>query len=473
MTAPSPLRFERRQMVRATVMVVCDLLALTVAFLLAGLLAMVVSEAVLDRPYTALSETIAPRALQVVTFGIVVLGWLLLHNHYSQRIPPWMESRGIVLACLLAMLGDGFLQFALKEPFSRLWLVFTWMLAALLLLLARSFGRALLERMAVFHVNVLIVGRPPQSGRAADALADNPALGYRVAAMATPDQAFAGDNPSWQGLLHRHGAEMVILAMTDVDMQAHGHRVRDLTLERIPFLMLRDLAGLPVAAMEVQHLMGCEAMVLSNESGLGTRLGRAMKFSFDHVVAVVLAVALSPLLLLIALALKAGGGPVLFVHWRIGRNGRPFPCFKFRTMTPNADARLQQLLAGDAEARREWNETRKLKDDPRVTRLGQWLRRTSLDELPQLLNVLRGEMSLVGPRPIVAEELPLYGGDQPFYTFVRPGITGLWQVSGRNDVDMSRRVALDRWYAANWSLWLDLVLLARTVPVVLRRRGAY
>lgn len=158
---------------------------------------------------------------------------------------------------------------------------------------------------------------------------------------------------------------------------------------------------------------------------------------------------------------------------RIGRGGRPFYCYKFRTMVPNAQEVLEDLLARDPQARVEWERDRKLRDDPRVTRLGHWLRRLSFDELPQLFNIPRGDMSLVGPRPVVEEELGRYGPARIYYEMVRPGLTGLWQISGRNDLDYERRVALDTWYVRNWTLWYDIVILFRTLVVVPARAGAY
>jgi len=167
------------------------------------------------------------------------------------------------------------------------------------------------------------------------------------------------------------------------------------------------------------------------------------------------------------------GGPVLFAHRRIGRDGRSFRCLKFRTMATDAEARLADLLARDAQARAEWDKDHKLRNDPRVTRLGEFLRKSSLDELPQLFNVLRGEMSLVGPRPIVEAEIVKYGRRFQQYCAVKPGITGLWQVSGRNDTTYRTRVALDCLYAGRRSLLLDAKVLAATVPAVLMRRGSY
>lgn len=197
------------------------------------------------------------------------------------------------------------------------------------------------------------------------------------------------------------------------------------------------------------------------------------KRGIDVVAAFWLLVMLAPLLMLIALAIRLQGGPALYGHRRVGRNLRAFQCLKFRTMRTDGDAVLARLLDEDADARREWRETRKLRNDPRVTRLGRLLRRTSLDELPQLINVLQGEMSLVGPRPVVREELDRhYGPAAAAYALVRPGITGLWQVSGRSDTSYSARVAFDTEYVATMSMRLDFAILFRTIAVVLARRGA-
>jgi lipopolysaccharide/colanic/teichoic acid biosynthesis glycosyltransferase len=180
-----------------------------------------------------------------------------------------------------------------------------------------------------------------------------------------------------------------------------------------------------------------------------------------------------PLVLAAALAvLTQDGGPAMFKHRRIGRNGQAFGCLKLRTMAVDAEVRLAELLQRDPAAREEWARDQKLRNDPRITPLGRFLRQTSLDELPQLINVVRGEMNLVGPRPIVESEIVRYGRRFRSYRAVKPGITGLWQVSGRNDVAYRTRVALDTLYAQRRSIGLDLWIIVRTVPAVLMRQGS-
>ncbi len=208
--------------------------------------------------------------------------------------------------------------------------------------------------------------------------------------------------------------------------------------------------------------------------------GDHRRFASDHVgraleivIAFAAVVLLAPVLLVIAIAVWAqDGGSPIFVHQRLGRGGVLFPCLKFRSMVVDSQVRLAELLATDPDAAAEWARDQKLRDDPRITRLGQWLRKTSLDELPQLFNVLAGQMSLVGPRPIVESEIWRYGRYYQHYCSVRPGITGLWQVSGRNDLSYRRRVVLDTVYARTRSLAVDLAIMLRTVPAMLSGRGS-
>lgn len=202
--------------------------------------------------------------------------------------------------------------------------------------------------------------------------------------------------------------------------------------------------------------------------------GGLFKRGFDIAGALAGIVLLSPLLLMLAALVKlSDGGSIFYGHRRIGRNGAVFRCWKFRTMVENGDEVLAAYLAANPAEREEWSATRKLQSDPRVTRVGVVLRKLSLDELPQVVNILRGEMSFVGPRPVVKDELELYGNAAPYYLSTRPGLTGLWQVSGRNDVSYGARVAFDRHYVENWSFVSDLKILIRTVPAVFMSRGSY
>lgn len=202
--------------------------------------------------------------------------------------------------------------------------------------------------------------------------------------------------------------------------------------------------------------------------GVYLRYGKRV---LDVTGALVLLLVFMPIILLVAIGVRRTGAPVLFGHRRVGRRGAEFRCLKFSSMVPDAEARLKELLDRDPVARLQWEENHKLDDDPRITRFGNLLRKSSMDELPQLWNVLKGEMSLVGPRPVTAEELTRYGKGRRDYLRLRPGLTGRWQVGGRNDVTYDERVAMDRAYAREISLWVDLGILVKTAGVVLARTG--
>lgn len=198
-----------------------------------------------------------------------------------------------------------------------------------------------------------------------------------------------------------------------------------------------------------------------------------VKRAFDIAIAVLALVFLAPFLAPVALAIKlADGGPILYRHTRVGRQGARFECFKFRTMSVDSEERLARILLTNKLAALEWQQSQKLRDDPRVTEFGKWLRKYSIDELPQLWNVLRGEMSIVGPRPVTRAELNRYGRDRRYYLVVRPGMTGLWQVSGRSSTSYDRRIRYDREYVEEWSWLGEVWILLMTVPALLRTRDA-
>ena len=215
---------------------------------------------------------------------------------------------------------------------------------------------------------------------------------------------------------------------------------------------------------------------------LGIDTSNKLKFSFnltvkrmiDLFVVIIGGLIILPFLLLTALLIKIDSpGPVLYKQQRLGKNGKQFFTYKFRSMAVDADEKLKKILESDPELRKEWEETHKLHNDPRITRIGKFIRRTSIDEFPQLINILKDEMSLVGPRPIVHEEVEKYGEDYNRVFSVTPGLTGMWQVSGRSDANYTERVAYDIYYLQSWSVWLDLWIIFKTFGVVLNGKGAY
>jgi Undecaprenyl-phosphate galactose phosphotransferase WbaP len=328
----------------------------------------------------------------------------------------------------------------------------------------------------------IIIGQGPNAEDAAIALQSEPRMGFEVAGyvdvtQGQPELKLNGctlkNAAELQVLADQPGIQWVIaLEHSQSDQREHWLR----TLAQwgaTDISVIPAMRGVPLYGTDMSHFFSHEVALLRVRNNLRRWPARLTKRLFDLSSAAFLLLVLSPLMLIIALALKLEGGPVLFAHTRVGKNGKAFRCFKFRSMVPNAEDKLQKLLQHNPALKAEWDKEHKLKDDPRISKLGAFLRRNSLDELPQLLNVLKSEMSLVGPRPIVREELQKYGIEKSYYLMVRPGMTGLWQVSGRNDVDYETRVYLDAWYVKNWSLWYDLAILFKTIKVVLWRNGAY
>ncbi|TRB40858.1 sugar transferase [Rhizobium rhizogenes] len=216
------------------------------------------------------------------------------------------------------------------------------------------------------------------------------------------------------------------------------------------------------------------AFFSATESDVFPPTGGILKRGFDVTAALMGLILISPLFLMLMLLVKLSDrGPIFYGHRRIGHNGKTFGCLKFRTMVVDGDRVLQAYLQANPRAMDEWRATRKLQNDPRVTLVGAVLRKLSLDELPQLINIIRGEMSVVGPRPVVEDELERYETSAIYYLQSRPGLTGLWKVSGRNDVSYESRVAFDTHYVKNWSLSSDMMIIAKTIPAVCLSRGSY
>ena len=275
-------------------------------------------------------------------------------------------------------------------------------------------------------------------------------------------------------IIRRLKVQSVIIAAPGISKEHLQELINDIQPRVKNISFIPDLIGTPMASVDASILLSEKILMLNVRNNLSRRYNRIFKRIFDLTFTIIGAILISPILLIITLAVAIDNrGNIIFAHKRVGMHGKKFPCYKFQTMIPNAEEKLQEYLAENPDARKEWNESFKLTNDPRVTKLGNFLRRTSLDELPQLWNVIRGEMSLVGPRPIVDAEICRYGVNIREYYMVLPGITGMWQVSGRSDTTYAERVAMDTWYVRNWSVWIDIMYLFKTVKAVFRGKGAY
>ena len=391
-----------------------------------------------------------------------------LRGHFTDRLPFWSEAKELVLAAFLGLLVEGFVEYALKEHVSRSWIVSSWMLYAPFVLLVRSVVKRALLVLGVRTVRVLVVGTGVSAQRVRQAVESEPLLGYRVVACLKPRSAREA-----VAILRGCGADLAVVALSREDEDLGMATARAFVSAGVPYAVCPSVQGLGFSSMRSTIMFGHDVLFMTDRKGLGDPAARALKRAFDVAVSASLLFVTLPFFVATAVLVAADGGSPFYAQARVGRHGRSFRLWKFRSMTVDAEARLRRLLDEDPAARAEWDRERKLRKDPRITGLGRILRKTAIDEIPQLWNVLKGDMSLVGPRPVVEPELERYGEEADAYLLVRPGITGLWQVAGRNDVDYARRVALDAWYVRHWSFWNDLVVLFMTIPALLSRRGAY
>jgi undecaprenyl-phosphate galactose phosphotransferase len=418
-----------------------------------------------------LDELLVRRSAHFAVFVPPILLWFASRGHYRRGLPFWTEAQQIGLAVTAAALLDGFSQYASHTLYSRPWLIAGWAASGAFLLAGRVGLKHAMLRAGVWAMPTVIVGTGRTAREAAAALNSERLLGYRV--VGHVEVPAEGPPPRADDLVVGREPRFVVLALDAVELARAEPLIGELHRRGVSFAVVPPLTGLSVLNLHARGFFSHDTVLLTAPNNLARLHARLLKRGFDVAASAALLVALAPLFAVLALLVRRDGGPVLYGQRRIGRGGRPIVCLKFRTMVVDADAVLAEVLARDPAAREEWEKDHKLKDDPRVTRVGRVLRATSLDELPQLWNVLRGEMSLVGPRPIVAAEVPKFGDDIAFYYEVDPGITGLWQVSGRNELDYDRRVRLNTWYVRNWSLWHDVAILVKTVRVVLARDGAY
>lgn len=425
-------------------------------------------------------------------------GWIVLHwllgaccimwfgvrlRHYFYRKTFWYELKEILRTLVIfAVIELAVIAFA-KWYFSRYVWLLTWLLAALLVPLFRMGTKIVLDKLGFWLRDTWIIGNGKNAIEAFKAINSEKNLGLNIV-------GFIADSPSdsfeiaklnipiiyakkeWLNGIGKRTQFIVAVEANQGDIR--NSWLREFMIKGYRFVsVIPTLRGVPLDSTDMSFIFSHEVMIFRVQQNLAKLSSRVIKRGFDIFGSLGIILVLSPLLLYIYNKVRRDGGPAIYGHERVGKNGKPFKCLKFRSMVVNSKEVLENLLSTDSQAREEWNATFKLKNDPRITKIGHFLRSTSLDELPQLFNVLKGEMSLVGPRPIITAELERYNEEVDYYLLSKPGMTGLWQVSGRSDVDYDTRVYLDAWYVKNWSMWNDIAILFKTVGVVLKKDGAY
>jgi len=476
--------------VEKILLVAVDCIAMIAAFFFSIIIMSIAKDSAIANEFSLLlAKNNSIRIWNYFFLTTLTIGALLVKGHYSTRRPYWNGVRDILHITLICALIDSALFFLGQREFSRGSFIINWLLAPCFLILLRSILKHLLTAAGGWVQPMVIIGWGGNALETARAFEDEALMGYRIIAFLIPDgnQKFAnnykdrngvlipcislGKNPEFT--LTSLGNPHIVVALEQGGIDDFQGLIQDLSRRYENIQIVPSLRGLPLYGMEVSHFFSHEVLLLTVRNNLSRRGPRLLKRCFDLFTAIFLLILISPLLLWIGLKVFSSGHPIFYGHKRVGQHGKHFLCYKFRTMLPNSDKLLQELLANDPAARDEWQRDFKLKNDPRITSIGKFLRKTSLDELPQLWNVLRGEMSFVGPRPIVDAELERYGNQINKYLEVKPGISGLWQISGRNDVTYETRVYLDVWYVKNWSLFNDIVILLKTAKVIFKKDGAY
>ena len=422
----------------------------------------------------------------LVFASFVILLVFTLERLYTRRLFFWEEARLLVRGISLSFILIMTTVFVSRSSpqFSRMVIFLTWFLSLFIFPLLRRTVKMGLSRAGYWTKNVLILGTGRAAQRVVQEIMKDDALGYHIVGYLSEEGGnlgarLSGDIPvigvisEIDILAPKTGAKDLIIALSD-HLQ---HKLVSIAKQCEPFAetikIVPSAGNLYTIGVNLENLG--DVNVLSVPRNLAKPWNIFMKRGFELVLGLVLFLLLFPLFLIISLALVIDSrGPVIFAQWRLGSQDRKFRILKFRSMHVDGDVRLERHLKQNPELREEWQKYQKIKGyDPRVTGVGRFLRKWSLDELPQLLNVLRGDMSLVGPRPYLPRERDLIGPVHAFISRVKPGMTGLWQVRGRNILTFEDRLLLDEYYIRNWSLWLDIVILFKTVTALAKREGAF
>ena len=467
------LRWAYRRALMAGFMILSDVLTIIASIELALLLWVQVRADLIPANYQPLLLPVS------VVFGII---YSSLGLYPGVGLGAVEELRRLSIGSALGMMCLMGLSFYLRNvtEWSRAVLGLTWVFITIGAPLARKLMRRVALKLDLWGLPVAVIGETQDVERVFASLHRNWLNGLRPVLCLRTDSLHHIFPPA---------SRQSEIETWDEQGLFDGIDVAIIVPDRLPLGAVKNVLLHPSHRFQRVIVMLNEArmgpmwfapLLLSEHLGLEVRcqlinpLHQAIKRVVDLGLILVSLPILVPVFLLLMLAIKLDSpGPIFYSQRRVGRGGREILIWKFRTMVANAEAALESVLSGDPALREEWEKNFKLKRDPRVTRVGDFLRRTSLDELPQLWNVLRREMSLIGPRPIVSEEIPLYGDDFEIFKQVLPGMTGMWQISGRNDLSYDERIGLDVYYVQNWSIWLDLHILMHTILIVLQGSGAY
>lgn len=427
--------------------------------------------------------------VNISTFWWVFPIWVsffIYEGLLTKRFSFWDEVKQLWRAIFFSTLAVFSILFLGKmgEKYSRAVIVLMAIISLFIFPAVRIYAKMLFTRIGLLNSKVLILGAGKTGRLVAKALREEKNLGYHVVGFLDDDPKKAGrlidgvkvhkGIDKAERYIGRSGINDIVIAMPGATKEKLSEIINKLQHKAENILFIPDIVGIAVLGTKLQHFFREQAFALEIQNNLAKPFNIFIKQCFDFIIGSLLLILLSVPIVIICLLIKLdSSGPALFSQYRIGKKGKLFNCYKFRTMFKDADKKFEEMINGNEDMRKEWEKKWKIREDPRVTRMGKLLRTTSLDELPQLINVMKGDMSLAGPRPYLPDEMHKIGEHINICFSVLPGITGLWQVSGRSNTSYNYRIALDSWYVRNWNLWLDVVILLKTIKVVLKREGAW
>ena len=472
-----------------------DMAALILSFFLAFYTAWGLADVIHpDAYYKPLSEYGQIGNLFFLWLYPIILFLFFSEGHYTRSIPWWSQVQSILSICIRFMIFDAFTRMALDMSFSRALLTLCWVYVFFLTLFGRQIIYILARKKDIWKIPVIVIGDIDTITNILYAFSTDHYTGYDIKKVFLRDKKnkkfnldtlprkYANikihrEDIDYKTYIAKHIDNFFVISMEAFRGTERDTLVKSLNELEALYAIVPPTSNTNTFKTEPAHFFGCDIMLLHTKRPTPSPMGLFIKRLMDITLSSIAITLLSPIILACAIMLKIEGqsSSIFYDGIRIGKNGRKFRCWKIRSMEPGLNHLLDKLLEENPELKSDWEKYRKLKvPDPRVTtRTARFMRRTSIDELPQLWNILKGDMSIVGPRPILENEIELFGDTIEEYGRMRPGLTGLWQVSGRNDTSFERRIYWDSWYSRNWSMWNDIVIIIRTIKVVFSRGGAY
>lgn len=454
---------------------------LTVLLLIFEYIAIIVAEKISliiqnNIPYTAGKFYISDIYFYLVIPAIYI--FFVEHTKVNERfIFFWETMQRTFYAVLYSEIFCIIALYVFKSSnyLSRSYIIIFFVISFLSLYLFRQLLVKTCNKLNILKTPVIFVG----NGKATEDIIyftnHNNCFGIKVADIVEEIEDISQLRKNIIRKIEQLKVKTIIIAIPNLEKNKLLDLVEDIQPLVRNLMFVPNTVGIPVINLEVKKIYESNMLLLSIRNNLAKKTNRRIKRIFDIVFSLLTMVIIIPvsIIVMILIMIESPGAAPIFKHYRVGRGGILFPCYKFRSMVPNAKDKLQEYLKNNPEAKIEWDKYFKLKNDPRITKIGKIIRKTSIDELPQFINVLKGEMSWVGPRPIIKDEIHYYGKYIKDYYAVLPGITGMWQVSGRSEIGYKDRVSLDVWYVRNWSIWIDITLILKTIKTVLFRKGAY